>query len=186
MRVLVCGGRDYEDRAKIYATLDYLALQAGMIVEPPDPVVAIIHGCAAGADTLAEAWALSRGSIEVVRFKADWSKHGRAAGPIRNQQMLDEGKPDCVVAFPGGRGTADMVRRAREAGLPVLRVALRGARHGAGGRTGRSLPGLGRGDGGVGDVEGRRSDAEGEARREGVRLMATHRENATQRRGEDR
>lgn len=45
--------------------------------------------------------------------------NGKAAGPIRNQRMLDEGKPDLVVAFPGGRGTADMVRRAKAAGVPV-------------------------------------------------------------------
>ena len=56
-------------------------------------------------------------------FPADWIRHGRAAGPIRNEQMLREGCPDLVVAFhddPGlGRGTADMVRRALAAGVPV-------------------------------------------------------------------
>jgi hypothetical protein len=49
-------------------------------------------------------------------------KHGRAARPIRNQRMLDEGKPDLVVAFPGGRGTTDMIRRAERAGVPVRQV----------------------------------------------------------------
>lgn len=53
-------------------------------------------------------------------FRANSRKHGRAAGPIRNQQMLDEGKPHLVVAFPGGTGTADMVRRAQAAGVLVL------------------------------------------------------------------
>jgi hypothetical protein len=55
-------------------------------------------------------------------FPANWKKHGRAAGPMRNQQMLDEGKPDLVIAFPGGSGTADMVRRAKAAGVPVETV----------------------------------------------------------------
>jgi hypothetical protein len=54
-------------------------------------------------------------------YKAEWDKHGRAAGPIRNQQMLDDGKPDLVLAFAGGRGTDDMCRRAREAGIEVRR-----------------------------------------------------------------
>jgi len=54
--------------------------------------------------------------------RAKWSKHGRAAGPIRNQEMIDECKPDLVVAFPGGRGTADMVRRAKAAGIRVIEV----------------------------------------------------------------
>lgn len=53
---------------------------------------------------------------------ADWDGLGRKAGPIRNQRMLDEGKPDLVVAFPGDKGTADMVRRARTASLEVLEI----------------------------------------------------------------
>jgi hypothetical protein len=57
------------------------------------------------------------------RFPADWDTHGRAAGPIRNQRMLDVGKPDFVIAFPGGHGTANMVRKAKAAGVQVLEVA---------------------------------------------------------------
>ena len=70
---------------------------------------------------MAEDWAKVRG-IECVVFHADRAKYGRAAGPIRNQQMLDEGRPTLVVAFPDGRGTADMVRRARSAGVEVIEV----------------------------------------------------------------
>lgn len=55
---------------------------------------------------------------------ADWSKYGKAAGPMRNQKMLDEYKPDLVVALPGGRGTADMVSRARVAGVEVIEASL--------------------------------------------------------------
>ena len=68
---------------------------------------------ARGADRFAQEWANANGVAWIV-YDANWTKHGRAAGPIRNQQMLDEGRPTLVVAFPGGRGTADMVRRARE------------------------------------------------------------------------
>jgi hypothetical protein len=80
----------------------------------------IIHGGASGADRLAGEWAASRG-IPVEVHPADWQKYGRAAGPIRNQQMIDR-KPDMVVAFPGGRGTADMVRRVRMAGIELVVV----------------------------------------------------------------
>lgn len=75
-----------------------------------------------GADTLAGDWA--HGFLIPVRsFPADWEeRHGKRAGPIRNQMMLEEGRPDLVVAFPGGTGTADMVRRAREAGVEVMEV----------------------------------------------------------------
>ena len=50
-------------------------------------------------------------------IRLDWKKYGKKAGPLRNQQMLEEGKPDLVVAFPGGNGTADMVRRAKKANI---------------------------------------------------------------------
>ena len=64
-------------------------------------------------------------NIPVERFPADWSEYGKAAGAIRNQQMLDEGTPDLVVAFPGGNGTLDMVRRSQRAGIKVLRTKER-------------------------------------------------------------
>ena len=111
MRVLVCGGRDFQDARQMYSWLDGLL---------PRPTL-IIQGGAFGADAIASEWAYKRDVLE-RQFPADWKKHGRAAGPIRNQQMLEEGKPELVVAFPGGIGTADMVRRARAAGVRVLVV----------------------------------------------------------------
>lgn len=119
MRVLVCGWREYADKAKVWRTLDRICdiNDATWIA----PHVTIIHGGANGADSLADAWAVSS-YARVRQFKADWKAHGKAAGPTRNQQMIDEGKPDLVIAFPGGRGTADMVGRARKAGIEVLEV----------------------------------------------------------------
>ena len=78
----------------------------------------LIHGAARGADSLAGEWASTR-AVPVKIFPADWQTHGRSAGHIRNAQMLREGKPDLVVAFPGGRGTADMVAKANAAGITV-------------------------------------------------------------------
>lgn len=122
MRVLVCGGRDFSDRdAVAFALKEY----------KPKPIATgvseaiIIVGGAPGADTLAEEWADCFGVRKRV-FLANWAKHGKAAGPIRNQQMIDEGKPDLVIAFPGGRGTADMIRRAESAGIPVRRATKGG------------------------------------------------------------
>lgn len=111
-RVLVCGGRDYTDQAMLFGVLD--------MESEHGPINAIIQGdCPTGADRLARLWALSRNE-HYDSYPADWQSHGRAAGPIRNQQMIDEGRPTKVFAFPGGRGTADMVRRARAAGVPVF------------------------------------------------------------------
>ena len=112
-RVLVCGGRDYNDSIHVCDVLGRLHAQWDISV--------IIHGDAPGADSLAKAWALSL-KIPEVGYPADWEANGRAAGPIRNQKMLDEMSPDVVVAFPGGRGTADMCRRARAHGITVLPV----------------------------------------------------------------
>lgn len=109
LRVLVCGGRNFANRELVNDTL--FDIHPGVV----------ITGGAEGADRLAYDWAYPVVPTEV--YHADWDKHGAAAGPIRNQKMLDEGKPDLVVAFPGGRGTADMVRRAKKAGIPVREIA---------------------------------------------------------------
>jgi hypothetical protein len=114
MRVIVCGGRDYDNFARVCTTLDAVARKH------PNGFV-VVQGGAPGADGLARQWCQSR-KVECVTYAADWGKHGRAAGPLRNQQMLDAGA-DGLVAFPGGRGTADMVKRAENAGVPVWRIA---------------------------------------------------------------
>lgn len=124
MKLLVCGGRDYADRDHLRATLYFAAEEAR---KQGDPIVTVIQGAQrkvledgtiVGADWLAREWALDTG-LSVQDFPANWRLHGNAAGPIRNQEMIDVGEPDCVIAFPGGRGTADMVRRARAAGIPT-------------------------------------------------------------------
>lgn len=110
MRVIVCGGRDYTDREAAFAALDRFHAQKG--------ITCLIQGGATGADALAYEWALLRRVI-AHNVPADWSKHGKAAGPIRNQQMIDKYRPNALIAFPGGRGTDDMMKRAKAARLPV-------------------------------------------------------------------
>lgn len=114
MRVLVCGGRDYNDSHRVFAVLDKLHSEAGIDL--------IIEGGARGADHLAMSWAADR-RVPRERYDADWEAHGNFAGPMRNRRMLEEGKPDIVVAFPGNRGTADMCRKARKAGVEVYEIA---------------------------------------------------------------
>jgi hypothetical protein len=121
MRVLVCGGRDYDDKRHVWDTLDRIAEVSAEQPLGKRPFV-IVHGaCRSGVDELADAWAVSN-YILIDEFPADWTSHGRAAGPIRNQRMIDDGRPDLVIAFPGGRGTADMVSRAERAGIKVVRA----------------------------------------------------------------
>jgi YspA, cpYpsA-related SLOG family len=110
VKVLVCGGRDFSNVAFVWTTLER--------IHGETPITAIMQGGADGADYLANEWAKTKPGVQRYVCKADWKKHAKAAGPIRNARML-EWKPDLVVAFPGGRGTADMVRRSREAGFDV-------------------------------------------------------------------
>ena len=108
-KVLVCGGRDFTDQELLFKTLDD--------VNP----TTIVHGAARGADTIAGDYA-KRHQIPCEVFPAQWNRYGKRAGYLRNQQMLDEGKPDLVVAFPGGPGTRMMVKIAREQGFPIQTV----------------------------------------------------------------
>jgi len=111
LRVLVTGGRDFADRDLLFDGLDELHQERGISL--------IIHGAAKGADSLAEEWGKARG-VETLPCPADWKRHGRGAGSARNKQMLIDHKPDVVVAFPGGKGTANMVEIAEKAGVEVL------------------------------------------------------------------
>ena len=109
----MCGGRDYDNIQRLSDVLSGLLRDRN--------ITTIISGHARGADQLAETWARNS-SIDCLVFSADWDKYGRSAGPIRNRQMLMEGKPDLVVAFPGGAGTANMIKQARKAGVEVIEV----------------------------------------------------------------
>lgn len=111
MKILVCGGRKYDDRKKVFLILD--------IFNVAHSVTKIAHGGAQGADALADAWARENFKALSI-FRADWASEGKAAGPRRNARMLELFRPDVVVAFPGGRGTADMIRQARAAGVRVI------------------------------------------------------------------
>lgn len=110
MRVIVCGGRNYKKYSNVWTVLS--RLPKGTI---------IVHGAARGADSLA-ALAATQLGFEDEPHPAQWKAHRKAAGPIRNQEMLETGV-QLVIAFPGGRGTFDMIERAVKAGIPVVRIA---------------------------------------------------------------
>lgn len=115
LRLCVCGGRDYDNRDLVYQTLDKLLKNV-----PPWKELILVHGDARGADSLAASWAKDRG-ISDEPHPADWNKHSKGAGPIRNREMLKAGI-DFLVAFPGGNGTADMINICQNAGVRVMRV----------------------------------------------------------------
>lgn len=111
MKILVCGGRSYNNQERVDRVLDQF-INLGMI----------IHGAATGADTCAQNYADCK-LVAYKRYRADWERYGVSAGPIRNKFMLDD-NPDIslVVAFPGGRGTENMIDLANKRGILVMRV----------------------------------------------------------------
>jgi hypothetical protein len=132
MKVLVCGGRFYgkepnwgevpvhaRERAQREATHIRSVLSA---FHAGQPIARLIEGGADGADEIARLWAREERVVNIT-YKAEWGRHGKAAGPIRNERMLEEERPDVVIAFPGGAGTAHMVKIARAAGVEVLVIA---------------------------------------------------------------
>jgi hypothetical protein len=120
MLVLITGGRDYQNKAVVYAVLDRLSQN------PDIDQIVVMHGAARGADSLAHQWCLDRG-VEPLPMPADWNTYKRAAGPIRNREMLEAGPPDRVIAFPGGVGTENMVHQSHKRGIPVWRVTDTGS-----------------------------------------------------------
>lgn len=111
MLVLICGTRNKEPRERLEMILSKLL-----------PGDVVMHGDGRGVDRCADRCARARG-LHVLRYPADWNNYGLSAGPRRNQTMLEK-QPDIVIAVhndPGlGRGTRDMVTRARAAGIPVV------------------------------------------------------------------
>ena len=114
MNILVCGTRDVPSQKQADKVMDILHLFTR------GETHTLIHGAAPGVDTIASMYA-KRVEWEVRPFPADWERHGKAAGPIRNQQMFDENDVDLVLAFPAAssRGTWDMVERAVKNRIPV-------------------------------------------------------------------
>jgi hypothetical protein len=107
LKIIVTGGRHYRNFNKVTKVLDELK-----------PTL-IIQGGATGADSLALTYAIDR-KIESKTYPADWTKHGRAAGPIRNREMLQENLDATVVAFEGGNGTRNCIKTAQLLGMQVI------------------------------------------------------------------
>jgi hypothetical protein len=128
VRVLVCGDRHYDSEDYVHLRLDE------QDARQPTGLSHIIDGTAAGADTFGYTWRMKRGRSG-QRFRPHWrhdegcepgcvKPQGRKAGVLRNQQMLDEGKPDLVIAFHDNiaesRGTRDMINRSVKAGILTI------------------------------------------------------------------
>ncbi|MCJ2088359.1 DUF2493 domain-containing protein [Methylobacterium sp. E-005] len=125
MRILVCGGRDLEP-ALVWNWLETNAQEEcadALNRASHNLITHVIQGGATGADAGADRWARAS-RIPVLSFRADWERYGRRAGPLRNTRMLVEGQPDVVIAFQGGAGTADLIRKARSMELPVVEAQI--------------------------------------------------------------
>jgi len=112
--IVITGGRDYKDKKTVFKVLNVL-----------NPQKIYVGDCPTGVDKFVLEWQTNNMRTALLQFKADWDEHGRAAGPIRNKEMILAAKQDnfdFVIAFPGGKGTVDCVKHAKNAGFVVLRV----------------------------------------------------------------
>jgi hypothetical protein len=121
MRVLVCGSREFDNEREIYTILSFL--KELVYADNKTPLL-LMQGGAKGADLIAKNWAIEN-DVPCLDFSAKWTKYGLAAGPLRNKQMIDEGKPDLCLAFPvngleNSIGTQNMVKQARAAGIRTV------------------------------------------------------------------
>lgn len=116
MKVLICGSRHFYD----WRLLEDILYNFNKDEANDTGITSIVQGGASGADSLARQYARYN-SILCETFEAEWDKYGKVAGPIRNQRMLDESRPDYCIAFraPGSRGTADMIKKCEKSGVPV-------------------------------------------------------------------
>ena len=127
MKILVTGDRNWTDELKIFNTLMEIGFDYPVDGENSsfNHDITLIEGEARGADTLARI-AAEKLDWTVIKVPAEWNKYGKAAGPIRNQAMLDL-DPDLVVAFhsdlENSRGTKDMVERAKKKGVKVTHIS---------------------------------------------------------------
>ena len=121
-RALIYGGRDWRSLYdmtwrlnRLHRALKFtLVINGGQVSRDRDANELY------GADWQAAVWAKTAG-LPVLYFYANWQGEGKAAGPLRNQRMIDEGRPAVGIEFPGGRGTRDMRRRLEGSGIPVVR-----------------------------------------------------------------
>lgn len=111
MNLLITGGRDFDDME--------LAFDAIAEIHRLYPISVIVHGNARGADKMADKVADTIG-IDRIMMPANWVKHKKGAGPIRNRAMLDILPIDMILAFPGGAGTANMKTQAKDRGISIL------------------------------------------------------------------
>jgi hypothetical protein len=119
MRVLVGGGRHFEDAEMVHQELVRQHWRK--------PISVLIHGSVTGVGIAAEAWARSSGT-PVVRYPPNWKLYGKKAEGLRDAFMIEDSRPDLVLAFPGGRHTADLIQKAIDAKIVVLAVQVGSAR----------------------------------------------------------
>lgn len=120
IKIIVTGGRNFENTQFVFDTMHRIRR---LLTLDEEEQLVIIHGGARGVDSIVEQWTQFN-FLESIVYLADWNTHGKAAGPIRNREMLDNHDDvDIVLAFPGGPGTNHMKTLAKKRGHLVLEVS---------------------------------------------------------------
>jgi YspA, cpYpsA-related SLOG family len=112
MRLIICGGRHFRDMALVERELTR--------INAARPIDVLVHGGSAGIGMPVEAWGQEH-DVHIVRYPPCRTP-GRNSDARRDMFMLSDGRPDAMLAFPGGRRTKALVQMAEAQGIPVISV----------------------------------------------------------------
>lgn len=120
MKLIIAGGRDFSS-LNSFGFIDYCITRS-----PFRGIKEIVSGCAEGIDAEGEHWASHR-MVRVKKFPADWKKHGKKAGPLRNKKMAEYADALLLIWDGESKGSSSMRKEAKKAGIPIFEVILREA-----------------------------------------------------------
>lgn len=115
MHLLIAGSRNYKDAEFIYSRID--------LIRDNHYITKIIAGGATGVDQVAKEYAKEH-NIPFEKYKADWDKYGKAAGPIRNKQMVDAADIILAIRYNYSPGTSNTLKLAKKAELKIYKVEI--------------------------------------------------------------
>ena len=123
MKLIVAGSRDITDEIVVRCAIDFARLY--LVRDSKPAITELVSGACEGVDRCAEAYAQYEG-MPVTQFPADWDRHGKAAGPLRNAEMAKYADAALILRYPESKGSLSMAREARAAGIPMIEIEVPG------------------------------------------------------------
>lgn len=114
MKVIIAGSRSFICDQVFYGAINVLC---------PYDITEVVSGGARGVDAMGERWA-EINCYPLTKFPADWERHGKAAGPIRNKAMAEYADALFYIHYESSPGTADMIKQMKKLGKPTWGITI--------------------------------------------------------------